>query len=196
MNTQMPSDPEERYKQEARDYRPGLEVDKSYVSAQAQNAAKNLPPEQAYKNVSSNFYWVAGLSMINSLINTFGGGVQFPVGLAVSQFVDGIAIGIGSEFGEVKTIASIIGLVVNAGFCGLFVLLGYLGSKGSYWPMVLGIAFYSMDALLMLLFQDWIGFGFHAFILLQIFTAFNVIRLWRKSNPNEQDSFPRNIGVP
>src|ERR1041385_2954703 len=43
---------------------------------------------------ASQFYWIAALSLLNSIILFFGGKLQFIFGLGVTQVVDGISIGL------------------------------------------------------------------------------------------------------
>ena len=48
--------------------------------------------EAAFKGGANWFFWIAGLSVINSLIITFGGEMSFVIGLGITQFIDGISI--------------------------------------------------------------------------------------------------------
>jgi hypothetical protein len=133
--------------------------------------------------------------MLNSVITAFGGSLQFVMGLGITQFVSGIALYLGQDVPEIGSIANIVGLVVSAGVCGWIALLGFLTSRQNDWPLITGMALYALDSVLMLAFQDWIGFAFHLFFLWQVWTSYSVIRLWKKTAPPKGDEFPGNIGM-
>ncbi len=174
MNTQLPRDPQEKTDQKA---------------------LTEFPAQAAYKSTATRFYWIAGLSLVNSLIAMFGGSLYFPVGLGITQVVDVFASVFGDEMPEARMVFLAISLVINVGICGLIVLFGYLISRGNDWPLITGMVLYALDAVLMLFFQDWIGAGFHAYFLFLIWSGYSAIRQWKKSRPQGQDSFPRNIGA-
>jgi hypothetical protein len=72
------------------------------------------------KNLQSSgrwFYWVAGLSIINTLIMYFGGGVSFIAGLGISQFTDGVVY-------EASSVVKLIALLVNIVISGSFGIFG------------------------------------------------------------------------
>ena len=60
------------------------------------------------------FYWIAGLSVVNSLIFAFGGKVSFIAGLGLTQIVDGIfdAIVTAGAPSAVRAVAIVISFVV------------------------------------------------------------------------------------
>lgn len=83
---------------------------------------------KAIKGGANWFYWIAGLSIINTLIIFFNGDVNFIVGLGLTQIIDAI--------------------------------------------------FYdSPNGLLFLYVQDYLGVGFHAFVLFMIVGGFGNIKL-------------------
>ena len=154
-----------------------------------------IPLERAYKSASSNFYWIAVLSLVNSVIAAFGGGVQFVMGLGITQLLGAIASLLAQEFPASRPVFLIIGLIMSAGMCGLFALIGFAASRQTTWPIVLGMVLYGLDALLVLAFPDWLGFAFHLFFLWQIWAAHKVIRQLQAANPAKADSFPSSIGT-
>ncbi len=113
---------------------------------------------------ASNFYWIAGLSVINSLVTIFGGGFYFVIGLGVTLIIDGIAQGVAQEFGGSPLILG-MGFLFSLLFDILFAVFGYFAGKGKRWAFITGMIFYGLDALLMLAFQEWLGFGFHLFFM-------------------------------
>ena len=195
MNNQFPRDPREKYEQDMRNYHPGVEVDPSYVSPQVQKVLRGYPPEQAYKKAASNFYMIAALSIINSVVANMGGSFVFVIVLGITQLVDALAYIFGRNIPEARTVIIAIGIFIDLGICGIVVLFGYLTSRRMNWPLITGMVLYGLDAGLTLLFKDWIGFAFHLFFLWQIWVNYNAIRLWKKMNSSKTDSFPQNIGT-
>lgn len=128
--------------------------------AQEQAAAEALRAQ--HRSGASWFFWIAGLSLVNSVLALTGASMRFIFGLGITQVADalgGVAEGGGS--GLAKGVAFGISLVV-AGFVALF---GWAALRRIHALYVLGMVLYVLDGLLTLVFQDWLGAGFHAFVL-------------------------------
>ena len=110
------------------------------------------------------FYWVAALSLVNSLIAIFGGGVTFLAGLAVSQILDGIAVAMGN-FGPYFAIG--IDLVLAFFICGI----GYLASHGSRAVLIVGMILYALDGVIFVLFSAFLPAAFHAYVLYRMWAG-------------------------
>ena len=124
---------------------------------------------QRYRSGVNWFYWIAGLTLITSLIALFGGGIRFLISLGVTQFIDAVAAVLAKDFGgAVQGIALVLDIVVT----GLFVLFGYLAGKKLLWAYVLGMVVFLLDGLLSLAFQDLIGVVAHAVVLFFLFRGF------------------------
>jgi len=108
------------------------------------------------------FYWIAGLSMINSLAVISGGNFHFVVGLGVTSVVDAMARQVGS-------MGSVLDVVINGFVSGVFVLFGYFAVKGQRWAFLVGMGLYALDGLLLLGAKDFLGMGFHAYALFAIY---------------------------
>ncbi|HEU0264126.1 MAG TPA: hypothetical protein VFR01_00200, partial [Geobacterales bacterium] len=140
--------------------------------------------DQQLKNGASWFYWIAGLSVLNSLIFMFGGNVSFIVGLAITQFVDGFFGAVAAEVNSpalpmiIKGMAIVMDLLV----AGVFVAFGYLGRKGYRWAMITGIAIYLLDGVLYLIVADWLPVLFHAWALWSIWTGLKAMNELKKEN--------------
>lgn len=133
------------------------------VSPTANPAAPGDPAEAAkLKSGASWFYWIAALSLINSLAALSGSDWRFIVGLGITQIVDGFGEGIG---GGGKIVALILNLIV----AGLFVLFGVFANKNHVWAFVTGMVLFALDGLIFVLVQDWLGVGFHVFVLFMLF---------------------------
>jgi len=111
------------------------------------------------------FYWIASLSLINSLVVMSGGNVHFVIGLGISSVVDAMAKRVGA-FG------TILDLVINGFAAGVLVLFGVLASRAQRWAFVLGMALYAADAILLLLLKDYVAVGFHAYALWAIYRGY------------------------
>jgi hypothetical protein len=120
------------------------------------------------------FYWIAGLSLINSIIVLFDGGVSFIAGLGFTQIIDGVIseIGVGGVASVIKIAAFGVELVI----AGIFIGLGIFGNKLQSWAFILGIVLYFLDGVLILVLGDYLAAGFHVFALIFIVRGFLAAR--------------------
>lgn len=144
---------------------------------------------------AANFYWIAALSAINTFLAIVQSDTRFVVGLAVTQFVDAIAYLIGQDAPEARTILLVISFVIDLVILGIFVLFGYFASQGRKWAFITGMVLYAVDAVLMLVFQDWLSVGFHLFFLWGLFGGLRALNELQKFVPQKRSDFPQNIGV-
>jgi hypothetical protein len=114
--------------------------------------------QHALKASAAWFLWVAGLSMLNSLLYLSGVRFQFIFGLGIAQLVDTLARRIGGA-------SFLLDIVINGFLMGAFVVFFYFGRQGKKWAFRSGMILYALDGLLMLLFKAFLGFAFHAFAL-------------------------------
>lgn len=120
------------------------------------------------------FYWIAGLSVINSAIFAFGGTTAFIAGLGLTQLADAI-IGASIEDGApnaIRAVAIIFDLILII----IFALIGYYANKRLNAAFVIGIVIYTLDALVLLLLGALLMAGFHAFALFFIIRGFMASR--------------------
>lgn len=105
------------------------------------------------------FFWLAALSVLNTLAVYFIGTSNGPFSLGLTQWVDGTRGPLTSEAFSPPLTA--FGLVVNiliaAGFAGF----GYLARRGNDVAFLIGIFIYVVDALLSIGLRDFWGFSFH-----------------------------------
>ncbi len=111
------------------------------------------------------FYWIAGLSMINSTVVIFGGKFHFVVGLGITSVVDAIAKRIGSA-------GSVLDLIINGFVAGVFVLFGHFACKAQKWAFMVGMGLYLLDGVLLLGARDFLSVGFHAYALYAIYRGY------------------------
>lgn len=124
---------------------------------------KKLVLQSRMKSGASWFYWIAGLSAINSAIVLSGSTWHFLAGLGITDIIAYVAQKAGST-------GTLIGIVLNALALAVFVMFGVFANKMQTWAFIVGMLFYGLDALIFLLAgPDILSIGFHAFALFQIF---------------------------
>lgn len=129
------------------------------LTAQVQ---QKLTLEHRMKGGASWFFWIAGLSIINSVIIMSGSNWHFLAGLGITDIISLIAA-------KAAAAGTIIAILMNAAVAAVFILFGIFASKRQTWAFVVGMTFYGLDALLLLPMEMWLGIAFHAFVLFQIF---------------------------
>lgn len=152
--------------------------------------------QRQMKSGANNFYWIAALSVINSLVTIFGGGMYFVIGLGVTLFIDAVASGIAQELGGSPLVLG-LGFLFALVFDVIFVIFAFFAGKGRRWAFITGMVFYALDALVMLAFQEWIGFGFHLYFLWGIWKGYKAFGTLRSLQPQTtaDTAFPQDIGV-
>ncbi len=111
------------------------------------------------------FYWIAGLSVVNSVMAMSGSNGRFIVGLGMTEIVDEIA----RDLGKTGTIA---GLVVNVFAVGVFVMLGVFANKYHKWAFLAGMALYTLDGAILVMAQQWLSVAFHGWVLYWLYAGF------------------------
>jgi hypothetical protein len=147
------------------------------------------------QNSAKNFYWIAGLSFVNSLITAFGGEFYLVMGMASTLFVDYLAVGMAEEAPELRLVFTGVALIVSLILSGIIALFGFLAIKGRRWSFVVGMLFYGVDTLIMAAFQEWKGVLIHLFFLYALFTGLRALSQLKKTDDQSQTEFPKNIGV-
>ena len=124
---------------------------------------------QGYKSGANWFYWIAGLTIVTSVIAFGGGGIRFLISLGITQIIDGVAQEISADGGgAVKVVALILSLLIS----GVFIIFGVLANKKMLAAYIFGMVLFGLDGLVSLVFQDWIGVIAHAVILFFLFRGF------------------------
>jgi len=146
----------------------------SPVPIGASPTAAALTPQTAasiahMRSGASWFYWVAGLSLVNTVMALAGSPIRFIFGLGVTSLI--------SEFGRrFGTAGQGVALVLDLLAAGVLVLFGFFANKGHSWAFVVGVVLFALDGVIFLLAQDWLGVGFHAFVLFCIIRGFIACR--------------------
>ena len=130
------------------------------------------------RNCTSWFYWIAGLSILNTVTSLFGLTITFVIGLGATQVVDAISNMLANDFGGENSgiIFRGAGLFVNLILAGIIALFGFLSIKGKRWALITGMVVYLADATLLLIFQDWLGVLFHGWALFSLFKGISIMK--------------------
>ena len=151
-----------------------MESDPNEVASRIGQAFVAL--KQAGDTGANWFYWIAGLSLVNTAMAHGGGDRHFIIGLSVTAIVDAIAQTIGKENPQVALLA--MGLAIGFSLCVAIVviLFGWLSRKRLLWVFAIGMGLYLLDGLAYLGLGDYLSAGFHAFALFSMSRGFSAYR--------------------
>ena len=128
-----------------------------------------MVPTAQLKSGASWFYWIAGLSLVNSIAAFSGSTWRFILGLGITQIIDALS-------SHLETGGKLVSLALDLCVAGLFILFGVFAHKCHTWAFLVGMILFALDGLIFLLFQDWLGVGFHVLVLYWLFRGFNACR--------------------
>jgi hypothetical protein len=129
--------------------------------------------------------------MINSIILWFEiGSLHFVLGLGYTQLVD---LFLKEIFGNSAMLPAVI---INAFICGFFMLCGGLAGKLKGTLYYIGIVLYTIDALILLYFSDYLSVAFHAFALFYLIKGIKLINELYKVGQELKNSACSSIEVP
>jgi hypothetical protein len=148
---------------------------------------KQVALADALRTVQSSaswFWWVAGLSLINSVGAMFDSAYGMVLGLGITQMIDAIFL-YGADGASVQPTMAVRGihLALVLAIAGVFVALGVFAKRHSAMAFVVGMALYLADALIYVVASDWIGVGFHAFVLFMLWGGYATLRAIQASAP-------------
>lgn len=120
------------------------------------------------------FFWIAGLSLINSMIIFFEGSWSFAVGLGITQVFDGVALAFveNGAGGWIKLAALVADIVVVCIFIGF----GFLGRARHVWAFIVGMLLFAIDTLILIAAFDVLGIIIHAVALFFLFGGLSAAR--------------------
>ena len=143
------------------------------IQAQAVPAAKPAASDvdqyklqQRFRSGASWFYWIAGLSLVNTILSSLGSNRRFVIGLGMTEVVDYIAKQAGATGGFVP-------LAIDVLIVGMFAFFGYKACQHSRAAFLTGMIVYVLDAGLLLLAADYFSVAFHGLALSYIFKGFS-----------------------
>lgn len=153
---------------------------------------KSIPLAEAEKTIKGSgswFWWVAGLSIANSVAAMLELKYGMILGLGLGQFIDAMFFfdADGNSL-DPSVFARVVHLFLTASVVGVFLILGYFARRFSIAAFVVGMVLYALDALLFVLVGDWVAVGFHAFVLLMLWGGLSVLRAVRAQAPNRAEA--------
>ena len=142
-----------------------ISYDGHNAKVQQQSNAQSLLAMAAVKRGANWFYWIAALSVVNTIAALSGGNFHFVLGLGITEVTDALR----------APQARMFGFLIDVLVLGFFVMCGYFGAKAQKWAFVVGMTFYLLDSGITLLLQDWLSFAFHIYALICIWRGFSHI---------------------
>jgi len=142
-------------------------------SAEAEDLDKKI------KTGGTWLYWIAGLSILNSIVILTGSNWGFVLGLTLTQGIDFVCRSIAPDLGWAIKIGA---LALNLAIAGFIVALGAFARRRQKWPFVAGLVLYGVDTLLTLFLGNWLGVLWHAWALTCIIIGLKAVTRWRSSS--------------
>jgi len=136
-----------------------MQIDHS-VDAATHVATERLRLDAQFRNGANWFFWIAGMSLVNSLVGLFGGQWGFVIGLGVTQVIDVVLTNGDGEVGS-----RLIGPLLTAAVAGVFIACGHFARQGKRSFFIAGIVLYVLDSLIFVVVRDVLAIAFHAFAL-------------------------------
>lgn len=129
--------------------------------------------EKRFRTGANGFYWIAGLSVINSILWLRGSQTTFLMGLGITRLLDTIALSLSDHAGPVvKYIVFAFDIMAAL----VFVIFGVFANRKQSWAFIAGLVLYGLDGLIFLLVLDWWSLGFHVFVIIMIVSGFMAYR--------------------
>ncbi len=114
------------------------------------------------------FFWIAGLSLVNTVLAALNADRRFILGLGITQIVDEIA--------KLSGGVGMITIAVNVLIAGLFILFGVQARKQKKWAFMVGMILYSLDALIFVVGVALLDVGFHILALVYLARGFKALK--------------------
>ena len=134
-----------------------------------------LKLESQFQRGANWFFWIAGTSIINSIIILTGGQWHLVIGLGITQIFDEVAIHLHAGTGAEPL--KIVALVLDFFVAGMFVVFGLLAKRRLNWAFIVGMLLYTADGLIFILPPaDFLSIGFHVLALWGVMSGFKANR--------------------
>lgn len=132
---------------------------------QAQDTAAIVAQlEQRVKSGGGWFYWIAGLSAINTVTSLAGWDGTFVAGLGTTVIVDQLMKHLGH-------LAMIVGIPINLFAIGIYIMFGYFACRRARWAFIAGMILYGLDSLIFIGVGLWLAVGFHGWALYGLYSG-------------------------
>jgi hypothetical protein len=137
-------------------------------------ATPQANPYLQARNGARWFYWIAGLSVLNSAVALAGSQFMMLFGLTSTLLGTYLGIYLG---GAGPVVGMVIAVLVALGFAGL----GFLAERGAVWAFMTGLILYTADGLLTLFYKDWFAAAAHLFAIVIIFIGMQAMARLKKA---------------
>ena len=132
--------------------------------------------KQAIRIGANWFYWIAGLSLINTIVLVAGINREFVAGLVILQNVNILALIITAGKPEIGIVLLLVALVFNVFAVGIFIVFGYFANKRHQWSFILGMIVYALDMLMAIASLAYFSVVIHAVALIAIYSGLKANR--------------------
>ncbi len=109
----------------------------------------------------SCFYWIAALTVLNSIVVISGRSLRFAIGLGITAQID-------LKAKELGAVGVMLDLLISGTIAGIFAVLGNLAGKRIRWAFLAGMVLYGCDGLICLAAKDILGAALHAYTIFAI----------------------------
>ena len=127
------------------------------------------------KNGAAWFYWIAALSVINTIMVLSNGGRTFALGLVVTMIADSVAAAIALKPGGNLAVLAVVG-AFDVVVLALVIFCGWLSQRRNLPAYGIGMGLYLIDGLLCLLLGSIVGIAIHAYALWSMWSGFAAYR--------------------
>ena len=168
---------EELHREQAVEQEP-LQPQEPVLTPEQNHQIQLIETEKQFKRGIGWFYWIAGLSLVNSILWLTDAEWSFIIGLGATQMIDAIILGISEEM-QTGNVLKFVAFGIDLLIAGVYVLIGFLGLKRMKAAIIVGMVFYAIDGLLFLLVQDFFSLAFHGYALFCIFGGLKALKQLR-----------------
>jgi len=135
-------------------------------------------PDPIVESAARWFWWIAGLSLINTVLFHSGSDVSFVVGLAMTTLASVL-------FADNLPVAIALAAIT----VGFYFAMGVYARRQKLWAFYVGLVIYVIDALIYVGVQDWMSVAFHALAAFFIIKGIGRVReLSRAAAPATMDA--------
>lgn len=133
-----------------------------------------LQTKRAANEGANWFFWIAGLSLANSILGALGGGFTFVVGLGATQLIDALALILMEQLGP-STILRVAAFGLDVLAAGIFVVFGLLARRHKV-GYIIGMVVYALDMLIFVWARDVLSILFHLYALYGLFRGLQSLK--------------------
>lgn len=119
------------------------------------------------------FFIIAVFSVVNTFLSMGEKGWFFVVDLGVTMIINQI-------HKELELTSTSLIIILNLLFSAIFAMFGIFARKKHLWGFIAGMILYALDALLLLVLKDFLGFVFHLLVLFFIFKGVRALSVFEK----------------